>query len=376
MKPELLRWARERRRLSVEDAAKKVDQPVERLVAWEAGEERPSIAQLRTIANVYKRPLAVFFLPRPPTDFDAMSLPDFRRVPGAKAKGMTPELALEVRAAASMRDEAADLADQLGEHPEALGVVGDLADDPEELAVEVRARLNVSGTDQSGWREPRLGYNAWRRALERFGVLTFQFSGVESEEARGFSISGQPFSVVAVNSRETYTGRSFSLMHELGHVLLNHGGVCDLAQDQGEETFCNRFAAELLVPRAALSARADVKGHAVGAWEDEELRALARDFAVSEEVVLRRLLAIGKTTQKFYELKRGEFQKRAAAAVKDESSGGPSVPVRIVSKLGTAFVRLVLAAHQQGKITFSEVSDLLGAKVKHVPEIEALAARA
>lgn len=377
VKPELLRWARERRRLSLEDAAKKIDQPVERLAGWEGGEGRPSIAQLRTIANVYRRPLAVFFLPRPPTDFDAMSLPDFRRVPGAKPKGMTPELALEVRSAAAVRDEATELANQLNDLPDTLGDIAALDDDPEELAVQVRDRLGVSLADQRSWREARLAYNAWRRALERFAILTFQFSGVESDEARGFSITGPGYSVVAVNSRDTYTGRSFSLMHELAHVLLNHGGVCDLAVDQGEETFCNMFAAELLVPRAALVARSDVKQHAVGAWEDEEIRRLARDFGVSDEVVLRRLLAVGKTTEKFYELKRGEFLRRAdVVSVKEESGGGPSMPVRVVSKLGIAFVRLVLAAHQQGKITFSEVSDLLGAKVKHVPEIEAWAARA
>lgn len=349
---------------------------MERLLQWEAGRERPSIAQLRALANAYKRPLAVFFLPRPPVDFDVMSLPDFRRVPGAKSLGVSPELALEVRHAAALLDEAAELANQLGERPETLGIKGDTAQDPEVLAAEVRARLNISFTEQRGWRDPRIAYNTLRRALERFGILTFQFSGVESDEARGFSITGQPFSVVAANSRETYTGRSFTLMHELGHVLLNHGGVCDLVHDSGEEIFCNRFAAELLVPRAALSAHVQVVRHADRVWDDEELKAIARDFAVSEEVVLRRLLAIGKTTKKFYESKRREYRKRAAAAVKEESSGGPAMAVRVVSKLGTAFVRLVLAAQQQGKITFSEVSDLLGAKVKHVPEIEALAARA
>ena len=47
---------------------------------WKAGggEAHPSIPQLKKLAGVYKRPLSVFFLPEPPSDF--MALRDFRRL--------------------------------------------------------------------------------------------------------------------------------------------------------------------------------------------------------------------------------------------------------------------------------------------------------
>ena len=133
------------------------------------------------------------------------------------------------------------------------------------------------------------------------------------------------------------------------------------------------------MPKADLLAQADVAKHTGTSWDDDDLRGLARDYCVSEEVVLRRLLDLGKTSRAFYVQKRAEYQQRAVAAAASavESSGGPRVSVKVLAKLGGSFVRMVLAGHSHGFITFSEVSDLLGAKVKHVPEIEAaLAARA
>jgi transcriptional regulator with XRE-family HTH domain len=75
VEPALLVWARERAGLQIEAAAKKAQIQVARLVSWEKGETRPTIAQVRRLGTVYKRPLAVFYLPRPPKGFD--SLRDF-----------------------------------------------------------------------------------------------------------------------------------------------------------------------------------------------------------------------------------------------------------------------------------------------------------
>jgi len=60
VKPELLRWGRETAGLTIEAAAKKITVTPERLLSWENGHSRPSIPQLRKMADVYKRPLAAF----------------------------------------------------------------------------------------------------------------------------------------------------------------------------------------------------------------------------------------------------------------------------------------------------------------------------
>lgn len=65
VEPSVLRWARESIDLTPVAAARKIGVPDDRVQAWESGAEVPTVAQLRKAAEVYKRSLAVFFLPAP-----------------------------------------------------------------------------------------------------------------------------------------------------------------------------------------------------------------------------------------------------------------------------------------------------------------------
>lgn len=111
IKPKLLRWARDTSGLSLETAAEKVGVRPERLAQWEAGGALPSVPQLRKAAEVYKRPLALFFLPAPPAPPD---LPhDFRRLPGMEVPPLSPELLREMRRARRRRAVALELLAEL-----------------------------------------------------------------------------------------------------------------------------------------------------------------------------------------------------------------------------------------------------------------------
>jgi transcriptional regulator with XRE-family HTH domain len=103
IKPSVLKWARESLNLPLPDAAKKIGVKVSKLSEWESelGGSTPTIGQLRKAAHVYKRPLAVFFLPEPPRDFDALK--DFRRLPDLTRLPATPKLSLEIRRAQMRR---------------------------------------------------------------------------------------------------------------------------------------------------------------------------------------------------------------------------------------------------------------------------------
>ncbi len=92
--------------------------PDDRVQQWESGDVRPTIAQLRSAAAAYKRPLAVFFLPEPPVTFDAMR--DFRRHPDAGAGQWSPELHGEYRRALRQRDNAIELAELDDDPPSTL----------------------------------------------------------------------------------------------------------------------------------------------------------------------------------------------------------------------------------------------------------------
>ncbi len=69
IQPAVLRWARQCINLSIPDVADKIKRSVDEVAAWESGDSAPTYAQLEKLAyQIYKRPLAVFFLPTPPKE--------------------------------------------------------------------------------------------------------------------------------------------------------------------------------------------------------------------------------------------------------------------------------------------------------------------
>lgn len=331
------------------------------------------MVQLRKLGNVYKRPIAVFYLPRPPKHFQALR--DFRRLQGTAAEPDSPALRLEIRRAHYRRDVALELYQALGEEPPHLQLTAQLDEDTETIGVRIRTDLGIRTQVQVDWKTPYDALNGWRDALEANGVLVFQAGGIEIEEARGFSIHETPLPVVAVNTRDAPRGRTFSMLHELAHVLLRRGGLCDLREDgrppelQHTEVFCNQVAAAALLPAAALLSEETVRQHGeTPTWLDSEIKTLANRYQVSREVVLRRLLTLGRTTREFYRQKRGQFQEEYRQQ-RDRQSGGPGVASVALSHVGPLFARLVLDSYAQEKITSSDVAEYLDIRLKHLPAL-------
>ena len=102
--PEVLRWARRMAGLEVADAARKAKVKADRVESWETGARRPSITQLRKLADIYKRPLPVFFLEKTPPDETTPQ--DFRRFDPKAAEPLSPELRLAIRVAQARREAA------------------------------------------------------------------------------------------------------------------------------------------------------------------------------------------------------------------------------------------------------------------------------
>ncbi len=375
--PALLTWARDSASLTTEAVAKKIGVKVERIAAWEAGQERPSVAQLRNFAAATKRPLAVFYLAEPPRTFDALH--DFRSGSGASALGAaSPELAFEIRKAYDRREWALELMSDLQITPAEFGVRIALGEDEETSAGKIRDALHVRTDSQLKWRVDNEAFREWRALIERVGILTFQATKLELEEARGFSISLKPLPVVVVNIKDAYRGRIFTLLHEVAHLALNDGGICDLDDNQRRnasariESYCNRVAGAILFPRSDLLSTSEVRSHRSSdmTWSDSEIQSLSRRFGGSREALLVRLLTIGRTSESFYYKKRDEYRIEYAKWREQRKEGFAPPHVVSLSSAGPLFTSLVIENFNREHITASDVSDYLQVRVKHLPEIQ------
>ncbi len=374
----LLVWARETSGYPLEAAALKLAIKPEKLSEIEAGQVAPSFAQLKKAADVYKRPLAVFFLEKAPERQPEVH--DFRLQPGVMQRPYAPRLNNEIRQARLRRDDALELAQTLEEPAPTFTHQATADEAPEAVAARVRALLGITLDRQHGFRRTEDALKAWKAAVEAQSVLVFETSRITSEEMRGVSLPADVLPIIILNGGEAHAGRLFTLLHEFTHLLLRQGGVCDLAPvDDGSpdariEAFCNAVAGNVLVPADALLA--ELPHQHSHPWDMNELEALSSRFSVSREVVLRRLLVLGRTTPAHYEAMRVRFQeenRRLSEGRKNKkSAGGPPPSVMAVRNLGRPYIRLVLSAYSRERIDLSSVSDYLGVKLKHLRRIESL----
>jgi Zn-dependent peptidase ImmA (M78 family)/DNA-binding XRE family transcriptional regulator len=375
--PALLIWARQSAGLTQESVAKKVGVKIDRIVGWETGQERPSVAQLRNFAAATKRPLAVFYLAEAPRSFDALH--DFRAGTSPTAPpAVSPDLTFEIRKAHDRREWALELMSELQLSPAMLTASVRLDEDAEVAAERIRGVLGVRTETQALWRIDNEAFREWRGLLERVGILTFQATGLELEEARGFSISLKPLPAVVVNIKDAPRGRIFTMLHEVTHLALNEGGICDLDDNQRRnasariEAYCNRVAGAVLFPKNDLLATNEMRTHRSGdmSWSDAEIQSLSRRFGGSREALLVRLLALGRTNEAFYYKKRDAYRLEYAKWREQRKEGFAPPHVVSLSSAGPLFTTLVIENFNREHITASDVSDYLQVRVKHLPEIQ------
>jgi Zn-dependent peptidase ImmA (M78 family) len=388
VKGALLQWARESAGFTVALAAKRAQIKPEALALWETDLGHPSVPQLRRLANVYKRPIAVFYLPAPPKGFDVMH--DFRRLPGEVAGTQSPELRRAIRQAHARRQAALDLYAALEGNPPAFNVTAALDEDPESTGERLRDFLGVAYEDQVRWRDEYDAFKAWRSSIETRGAVVFQVEHVSTDEMRGFSINSGPLPAVVLNISDPIRPRIFTMLHEATHLALHDSGLCDLDEEQQRppeelraEVFCNYVAGATLMPRSTLLAEPEVAHHSSQEWPEPTIAALAGRYGVSREALVRRLVVVGRATNAFYVRKREQYQREYRAFVAErariaaarraagEKVGGGAPPHTVaVSTAGPLLTRLVLDGYDRELITASDVSDVLEIRLKHLPKVE------
>lgn len=366
----VLKWARETIGKSIDDVARRLDLGGNVVAKWENGEKRPTLKQLRELAAFYKRPLAAFFLAVPPQEAPIPT--DFRTLPKTLKKPFSEKTLLAMRRARRLQALAGDLNKSLErEYRVEIGRAM-LNDDPHPLAAQARECLKVTMETQFKWEDETTALNQWKRHVEGCGALVFELP-FPVEEGRAFSFAETDLPAVILNSNDAINARVFSIFHEYGHLLLGQSGICDLSEEgKAVEQFCNRFAGEVLVPKQALLGHALVQAHgAAPRWEEEHLQQMARQFKVSREVILRRLLTLGRTTERFFQEKREEWEQKLRQQKKRR--GGRRVPARqCVRQNGVPFTSLVLESARREKITYRDVSDYLSVGLKYLPAVESL----
>jgi Zn-dependent peptidase ImmA (M78 family) len=355
---DMLLWAISR---GEQDAGSLLEK-VPRIREWLSGDRKPTMSQLKDLAQRTHTPLGFFFLPEPPS-IDVLPIPYFRTVEDASPVLPSINLLDTVRQMQLRQDWMRDFLIAEGNQP--LPFVGRAHRGMpiEEVVAIVRDALDL----ESNWaaHEP-----SWEDALdklfgavERSGILVMVSGMVghnanrllDPDEFRGFTLIDDYSPLIFVNRRDARAAQMFTVAHELAHVALSENAVFDLrglqVADDPVEKFCNLVAAEFLVPAKEMREN----------WEGKQLiPSLARRFKVSEIVVARRALDLDLMSRGQFFAFYHEYESREW--VSRSKSGGGNFHWNARYRLGLPFSRAIIQSVREGTTLYSEAYRLTGLK--------------
>jgi len=361
IKPELIRWARERSGRTVASLSKAFP----KLELWEKGELAPTLKQLEKFAKAVSVPVGYLFLPEPPEE--KIPVPDLRTMGGELLESPSPDM-LDVLYLCQRRQAwYHDYIRSLGEAPcEFVGSMG-VRDAVVRSAETIRSEL---GFDL----EARRACPTWTEALRQFiqqaeeaGILVMvsgvvgsnNYRKLDPGEFRGFALADEFAPLVFINGADTKAAQMFTLTHEIAHVWLGESALSDASPDTAPshriERWCNQVAAELLVPIDALKEAAPQTNPL------EEVQRLARRFKVSTLVILRRLLDARRITRdEFQEAYSEELARLRKIQMK--SSGGGDFYLTQEVRASRRFVHALVSSTLEGHTLYRDAFQLLGIK--------------
>ena len=358
--PKLLRWARERAGYSVSALAVRFP----RLEAWEKGEVQPTIKQLEAFAKATRTPIGFLFLAEPPVE--QFPIPDFRTVANVSPERPSPNLLDTIYLCQQRQDWYRDFGRSALEGPLELVGSASVGHDVAETAARMRRALRV---DLDERKKLATWTDALRRLIENadaLGILVM-VSGVvgnnsrrklDPQEFRGFALVDPWAPLVFINGADTKAAQMFTLAHELAHIWLGKSGVSDTnpsaVPDQESERWCNRVAAELLVPlevfRSELDLHADLHF---------ELNRLARRFKVSTLVILRRIHDAGQLS---YDELWAAYDAELSRLRRSPTGAGGDFYRTLGARVSKRFARALVESTLEGRTSFTETFRMLGLK--------------
>ena len=358
VKPELIRWARERAGIDMDVLTGRFPQ----FKSWERGEIRPTLKQIERFAKATYTPIGFLFLQEPPVE--RVPIPDFRTVGGERIERTSPNLLDTIYICQQRQEWYRDFARSVGEEPRSFVGSAKMTSDIEAIAETIRRALRFDLGQRQ--RIP-----TWSGALQLFieqadvlGILVMN-SGVvlnnnrrhlDPDEFRGFTIVDDFAPLVFLNGADTKAAQMFTLAHELVHVWIGQSALSDTQAsrlpEHEIERWCNQVAAELLVPLAVLRAEyrrnTDLR---------EETDRLARRFKVSTLVILRRIHDVGGLTrEQFWQAYKEELERLRAIP---KGSGGDFYLTQAV-RVSKRFARALVVSTLEGQTLYRDAFRMLG----------------
>ena len=385
---EILGWARETAGITREEAVKKLGirdawgmKAVDRLTALESGEAEPTRPTLVRMAKQYRRPLLIFYLSTPPRKGDRGT--DFRTLSvgtSPATDAILDALIRETRARQSM--VRAVLEDEDEADPLPFVHSKNMSDGQPAILAALKTLLDVSVKTFHAQPRADTGFELLRTAAEAKGVYVLlkgdlgnYHTAMDTEVFRGFTVADEVAPFIVLNDRDARPAWSFSLLHELVHLILGQSGIGNARTENNIEAFCDRVAGDFLLPVDELELLNLPWATATETQVAEQISKFAEDRNLSRTMVAYRAFSnrmIRRDTfNSLYAMFRQQWQQERSRRRERsrDSDGGPSYYVVRRNRVGQGIIRLAGRMMRSGAFSTSGAARMLGVKPTQVGEM-------
>lgn len=378
---EILKWARESAKMTLDVAASKINKSPEILEQWEIGESFPTIKQAEKLAKIYKRPFSIFFLPEIPKDFHPLQ--DFRKSDSVKLTTASIFIMREIQQKQSwLRDVLIE------EQEQKLNFIGKftLNDSPSIVAADILKSLNII----PGKYSESSAIKEWIQKSESIGIYISRTSfihsrlTIEKNELQGFAIADEYAPFIFINSKDWDAPQLFTLVHELVHLWIAETGISndiELGNQKDKnklhpvELFCNEVTANILMPSILMTNLESVVFN-----NSRSVFKKAKEIGVSSFALIVRAVNLGIISKSQYSSLRNEVQldfekflekEAEKKARQKKQSGGPNPYLLRLNKNSRLFTQFVLDAFKGGRVEPTQASSLLNTPINKFNKLEA-----
>ena len=335
---------------------------------WETGEDLPTWAQVKVLAKKYNIPELVFFSNE--NIQKNKTIPDFRiGIKDEETDDVKKLINLVLKRQKWLEDT---LKAEKQSRNKLIGS-GTSIQSPLDLANFILKSLGISFEEIKSIS----GLDAKRKTLsyligkaEDKGIFvgkTISYHRIGVEKMRGLFISNDFAPFIVLNRADALSAQIFSFIHEVAHFFRKSESISNSIDFRdsnknvnAEERFCNRVAAELLLPQADLKKEF---------YDENDIKHVAESYKMSNIFVFYRLKDLGKIKREHASSLESRILKETEENIlnrqKSKKKGG-NYYNNMRDSNGNLFNKVVAKAYLQNKIGYVEASNLLKCSVEKI----------
>ena len=369
--PQVVRWARMRLGLSEGALADSLGIKKNSLIGMETGVLPVSMTQAKNLARMVLKPVEMLMGSKPPVFKTGVA--DFRTVGNDEISNVSIQLEATLLHAQECQVWYSEMREDNGYAQ--IPFIGCISCNTPvvEAAGVVSRLLGISDSGRQSCKDSKEYFKLIVRSIENNNILVMQSGNVgnnnkqklDVEEFRGFALSDKYAPLIFVNTSDSANARTFTLIHELVHLLLGNTGISAPESNPDPqnqiEQYCNAVASEYLLPAKTLTAYCE----ACGKLDYEKISAFALKQKISFAVVAISARKHRLISQSTFDRLYAEYRQKCAVAADSKRAqekkrkGGPPFEVVAARRLGSLLIKAILTEVRYGGLRPSEACHLL-----------------